>query len=283
MILLATLDEIFYKEFINMMHQAKGINGVCNLNDIPLPPEASKKFLVEPRNKVLVRGITEEYYEKLNEQEALLWGSSALRRRKFDYKGDFIKDKQGNYVLQDVPCPRNCVAIISPISIQVPTKYKSKEDAQYVDMVTKTDSDGTKKYRFVYIVPKKYCYILNQTALVLSWNKLRRFYTGNMLSLQNGSYLYLYVVPYNPSHKAMSYRVLHCKTSIDYNEEITMLRDFWIKNNIIFNPAWCQLDEFIRGRENMAYLSLPGTEDFYERFDASKPMDEQETFEEVEF
>lgn len=280
---MASLDEIFYKEFVKMMSDLKGLNGVCNLNDIPLPPEAENKFLIEKKNKVLIRGISEEYYNKLNENEALLWGSSALRKRKYDYKGEFIKDKDGNFILQDVPCPHDCVAIISPISIQVPAKYKSKEGAQYVDMVTKKNPDGSQSHRFVYIIPRKYCYMIKQTALVLSWNKLRRFYSGNMLSLQNGSYLYIYIIPYNPSSQVRSYRVLHCKTSVDYTEELTMLKNFWVANNIMFNPAWCQLDEMIKGRENMAYFSLDGTEDLYERFDANKSLGEEETFEDVEF
>lgn len=278
-----SLDEIFYKEFTNMMNSLKGINGQCSLTDIALPPEAEGRFFIEKKQKVLIRGITEDYYNKLNESEVLLWGSSAMRRRKYDYKGEFITDKDGRYILQDVPCPNDCVGIISTQSIGVPAKYRSKDSCQYVDMVSKRGADGKMMHRFVYIVPKKFCYQIKQTALVLSWNKLRRFYSGNMLSMQNGSYLYLYIVPYNPSSQVHSYRVLHCKTSVDYSAEISLLKNYWIENNIIFNPAWCQLDDFFRGRENMAYLPLNGTEDIYERFDESRPLGEVETFEDIEY
>lgn len=278
-----SLDEIFAKEFINTMNALRGINGQCSLMDIPLPPEAEGKLFIEKRNKVLIRGITEEYYSKLNESEALLWGSSAMRRRKYDYKGEFIKDKDGNFILQDVPCPMDCVGIISPISIQVPVKYKSKDNCQYVDVISKRTNDGRVMHRFVYIVPKRFCYQIKQTALVLSWNKLRRFYSGNMLSMQNGSFLYMYIIPYNPNNQAHNYRVLHCKTSVDYTNEINMLKNYWIANDIIFNPAWCQLDDFYKGRENMAYMPLNGTEDIYERFDESKPLGDMETFEDVEY
>jgi hypothetical protein len=194
-----------------------------------------------------------------------------------------MKDKAGNFILQDVPCPHDCTAIISPISIQVPTKFKSKEGSQYVDMISRKNPDGSISYRFVYIVPKKYCYLLHQTALVLSWNKLRRFYSGVMLSMQNGSNLFMYIIPYNPNAQSAGRRVLHCKASVDYSTEIQMLKDFWIKNNIIFNPAWCQLDDFVKGRDNMAILNLDSTEDMFERFDASKPLGEDDTFEEVDF
>lgn len=279
---MATLDEIFYKEFTHMMQQLKGMNGQCNLNDIELPPDKAPYFLIEKRNKVIISGITEEYYSKLNGTEALLWGSSALRRRKFDYQGKFLRDRDGHYILQDVPCPHECVAIISPISIGVPNKYKSKEEAQYVDMITKHTPNGD-IHRFVYIIPKKYCYPIKQTALVISWNKLRRFYQGIQLSLQNGSVLYMYVIPYNPNSQAHNYRVIHCKTSVDYTNEIVAIKDYWVKKNIIFNPAWCQLYDCVRGRENMAYLNLDSTEDIYERFDTSKHLGEEDTFEDVEF
>jgi hypothetical protein len=279
---MATLDALFYKEFTQTMQRLKGQGGAVNLQDIPLPPEAEGKFFIEKRDKVVITGIQEEYYSKLNGTEALLWGSKALQRRKFDYKGEFMRDKNGNYMLQDVPCPHECTAIISPLSIQVPTKFKSKEQSQYVDMVTKKTPAGD-IHRFVYIIPKKYCYMLKQTALVLSWNKLRRFYQGVGLSLKNGSVLYMYVIPYKPTSTVHNYRVLQCKTSLDYDWEINILRDYWITNNFMFNPAWCQLDEPIKGRDNMAYVNLDSTEDIYERFDISKPLGEEETIEDVGF
>ena len=263
------------------MQKLKGICGQINLNDIPLRPVAEKHFFIEKRNKVIISGLDEEYFGKLNGSEALLWGSSALRRRKFDYKGNFIK-KDGHFVLQDVPCPHDCVAVISPTSIGVPNDFKSKIGCQYVDMITKHTDKGD-MHRFVYIVPKKVCYPINQTALVLSWNKLRRFYQGIQISLQNGASLYMYVIPYNPNSHAHNYRILHCKTSVDYTNEIVALKNYWVGNNIMFNPEWCQLDDFIKGRENMAYLNLDGTEDIYERFDINRHLGEEDTFEDVEF
>lgn len=279
---MATTDEIFYKEFNSTMQQLRGIQGCCNLQDIPLPPEAEGKFFIEKRDKVVITGITEDYYSKLNNTEALLWGSKALQRRKFDYKGEFMRGKDGNYMLQDVPCPHDCVAIMSPLSIQVPTKFRSKEQSQYVDMVTKKTPEGN-IHRFVYIIPKKYCYPLKQTALVLSWNKLRRFYQGVGLSLKNGHILYMYVIPYKPNSQVHNYRVLQCKTSLDYNWEINLVKDFWIKSDFMFNPDWCQLEDFYKGRENMAYFTLDSTEDMYERFDISKPLGQEDSLEDVEF
>ena len=280
---MASLDEIFYKEFTQMMLKLKGLSGYQNLTDIALPPQASGRFLIEKHEKVAIANISDEFYSKLNNTEALLWNKGALNRRKFDHKGEFIKDKDGNYVLEDVVCPHECAAIISPVRLGVKNKYKAKEHFEYVDFVQKKDQSGNTMQRFVYIVPKKYLYKLNQTALVLSWNKLRVFYSGIALSLQNGHVLYMYIIPYKPSSVNHNYRVLHCKTSDDYSAEINMVKDFWISNNIMFNPEVCQLTDIVKGRDNMAYLRLDGVLDMYERFNANKPMSESEELEEVEF
>ena len=278
---MASLDEIFVKEFNLMMNMRKGMTGQVNLNDIPLPPGSEKHLFVETRDKVRIIGIQEEYFNKLSGTEALLWGHKQLQRRKFDYKGQFIM-KDGHYVLQDVTCPQECVAVISKDSIGVPNTFKSKEQSCYVDMISRKTPNG-EQHRYVYIIPKKYCYKVKQTALVLSWNKLRRFYQGIGLSMQNGSVLYMYVIPYNPNSSVHNYRILHCKTSVDYTHEITVIKNFWIQRGIIFNPADCQLMDYVKGRENMAYFNIDSTEDMYEVFDATKPLGEEDTIADVEF
>lgn len=276
---MASLDEIFYKEFTQMMQVLKANNGVCNLTDIPLPPEVEGKFFIETRKKVRIDGITEDYYSKLNGTEALLWGNSAMRRRKFDYQGNFIKDDNGKFVLEEVSCKSDSVGVISPLSLHIPTSYKSVSGSQYVDMVERLN-----ERRFVYIIPKRNCYPINQTALVISWYKQKKFYTGVELSLCNGSRLYMYVVPYKPSSTERAYyRVLHCKASVDYTEEITLLRDFWIKTGVMFDPSWCVLDEIVRGRSNMAFMPLDGTEDMYTQFGATRPLADEDFDEDIEF
>jgi hypothetical protein len=277
---MATADEIFYKEFNKMMYQLKGNVGYIDLTDIPLPQEYANMFRVETRNIVYLGNIIEEYYNKLAGTEVLLWGNSVLKRRKYDYKGEFMKDKNGNFILQDVVCPSNCIAVISRQSIGVPAKFKSKEGFQYVDMIEKTADDGRKMYRFVYIIPKKYCYKMEQTALVLSWNKLKRYYSGMGIALQTGHILYVYIVPYKPTVQNHSYRVLISKTTLDYSQELQILKDYWVKNNIMFNPDDCQLFDYVKGRENMAVEQFNGV---IERFDMTKSMGDEEVFEDIDF
>lgn len=271
---MASLDEIFYKEFIAMMAQRKGESGVLNLEDIPLPDGLN--FFVEHREKAIVSGINDQYYGKLNNEVTLLWGTKALNRRKFDNKGTFLTDKDGKYILEPVPCPQECSAIISDRTIGVPYKYKCEEPFQYVDMVQRKNSDGSIQTKYVYIVPRKYLFKVNQTALVFSWTKLRVFYSGVALSLTNGHVLFVYIIPYKPTNVMHNYRVIHCKTSSDYSEELSALRDFWVRTKYMFNPNDCQILDIVKGRENMAYLPIDGVLDMYEMFDPSKSMSDTE-------
>ena len=176
-------------------------------------------------------------------------------RRKFDYKGEYIKDKNGRFVFEDVDCPMECEGIISDIPIGVPLKYKAPDGMQYVDLITKTVGDK-KLRKYVYIIPKKYLHKINQTALVLSWNKLRVF-----------------------SGAQHNYRVIMTKPSIDYAKELNAIRDYWLKNNIMFNPADCELDYQVNGVTNLAMIPFDGVLDEYVMFDVNKALGQEETLE----
>ena len=176
---MATLEEIFYKEFNGMMQQLKVNNGILNINEVPMPPEASSYFKMEKHDIVAIQGINDEYYSKLNNTESLLWNSGQLKRRRFDYKGEFMKDKDGHQLYDDVTLPHECVAVISDVKLGVPLKYKPSEPFEYVDKVS--NKDGLVKY--VYIVPRKYCYKVTQVALVLSLNKMRVYWDGIAIAL----------------------------------------------------------------------------------------------------
>lgn len=269
---MASLDEIFVKEFNQLVYNLKANNGYVNLYDIPIPDNIANTFVIERHDKVAISSIPDEYYGKLSNSEALLWNGGQLKRRKFDFKGEFMKDKNGNFIYNEVSLPNTCVAVISDTRIGVPLKYKPKEELQFVDTVQKNLSDGTRLIKYMYIIPRQYCYKLNQVALVLSWNKLKVYYAGIGLTLKNGHILYMYVIPYKPSSQQHNYRVLHCKTNIDFNSEICALRDYWLKTNYMFNPSLCALMDTVKGRENLAYQVLDGVLDDYIRFDPNKPM-----------
>ena len=280
-----TADDLFYKEFTQMMGRLRSANGYMDLKDIPLPPGSDKKFFVETRKKVIIGRITEEYYSKLSGTEAQLWGSTTMRRRKYDYKGEFMKDKNDNYILIDEPCPHGAVGIVSNVKIEVPTRFKSRESFKYIDYIEKDFGNGKKGYKYAYIIPRQYCYSLNMSALVFSWNKMRKYYWGVSVALQNGHKLFIYVIPYKPSSVEHNYRIIHTKTSIDYTEEISAIYKYWLEHQIVFDSEQCYVYDLSkdRGIDNMAYQIQDGVLDDFIRFDPNKPLNDQEELNDVDF
>lgn len=274
-----SLDEVFAKEFRHMMNELKANTGYIQLSDIPMPPELAPYMKREVRDMVAVGKINDQYYGKLSDSTALLWGRTQLSRRKFDYKGEYLKDKNDKYILEPVECPQECEGIVSDIPIGVPLKYKPAEKMQYVDMLTKVE-DGKKIRKYVYILPRKYLYKISQTALVISWNKLRVFYSGMKVSLQTGHTLFVYIIPFKPTRDAQhNYRIIMTKPSIDYSWELETIRDYWLKKNVMFNPADCELDYQVKGETNLALSQFDGVLDEYVMFDQNKNMAYEETLE----
>lgn len=284
-----TCEEIFYQEFMAMMNQRKAYRGVIALNNIPLPPN---NWGVDTHDKVMIRGINEEYYNKLNDTEAILWSKPRLVRRKFDHNMQFImrKDDPSKPELEEVTLPHKCVAIVSEVKIDVPysvetrtgkrVKYKASDGFEYVDVINKVKPNGERIVRYIYIVPKVYCYKENQVALVISFNRLRSYYSGAQVSLTNGQYLYLHVIPYKPtSNVSKNYRVLKTQTSSqDFNEDVKNLVNFWVSNSVMFNPSDCVMYEGYKGKENLAYELMPPVLEEFVTYDPLHSMaDDAET------
>lgn len=280
---MASLDEIFAKEFKKMMNDLKATSGYINLTDIPVPPEMVTMMQRSHSEMVAIYPMNDQYYSRLGNTMAILWRGT-LKKRKFDYKGNFMTDKSGNFIYQDISCPGDCAAVVSSISIQVPLKYKPSENMSYVDMISRKLDDGSDETYFVYIIPKKYLYKINQTALVLSWNKLRVYYSGVQLAMQNGRYLYLYIIPHKPTRNGQhNYRVLMTKPSIDYSAELMLLNKYWLDNNIIFNPAICELNEPVRDTTNVAMFQLDGVIEDYVLLDPNKNLANVDNMEDAFF
>lgn len=257
------LDDIFFSEFNLMMRNLKAINGNSSLNNLIIDDYLLDECIIFKHDKVLINGINEEYYNKLNGTEALLWQRPNLKRRTYDSEGKFIV-KNDNYVLQDVTLPHDCSAIVSDYPIGVKTLFKPKESFDFVDFVVSNER-GRRVNKFIYIVPKKYCYKINQTALVASYNKLTRaFYSGCSIALADGNTVFLYVIPYKPSNDNKAYRILATGTNPDDLTELcAKLYKSWIDNNLAFNPEICEMFECTKGRSNAAYETFAGRLDSY--------------------
>ena len=267
---MATVDDLFYKEFNQMLLACRAYKPQVGLYDIPLP----KKYEIVSEPLVYIEGIEEELFTALNGTTVRRWNRGQLKKRKFDHEGKFIK-KDDRYVTVDVTIPQDCIAIISDKKLGIPTKYSSKDGFAYVDMLL----NG-----YCYIIPRKYCYKVNQTALVLSWNKLRTYYSGISLALRNGQVLYMYIIPYHPSNMERSYRVIMTSDNTDYSNLVAELQQFWLRGGMLFDPSLCELSTEVRGRLNTSFQQYQSVLDIHEHhnIDASLEgkVDEEVLFDE---
>lgn len=262
---MSSLDELFYKEFTQTM-RARASFKPLDITKVPIP--SFKADLVKA-DKVIVRGIKDEYYSKLNGKECILWSRPKLRRRRFDSTGNFLKNANGEQLYTEVPVPRSCIAILSEERLGVPLKHKPKEVLDYVDFIV---NNNTKTVYYIYIVPRVNCFMLNQTALVMSVRPLRSFYDGLSLYLTNGHTVYIYVVPYKPKGAVKPYKVLATKSTLNYKEEIGVLMQSFESLGVIFPRSLTVLGEPVKGRINMGYQVLNSTLDDFVQFDYSKSL-----------
>lgn len=243
-----TADEYFYKEFISVMRNRASVTQL-DVYTLKLPRSFLEKATVSTSKIVRVQGIEDEYFRRLNDTDAILWSKPTLKKRRYLHDGTFLRDKEGNFVFfKEKPLPQHCVAVISEKAIGVPTKHKS--DCEYIDYIEK---EGKGK-RFIYVIPRKYCHLVNQTALVISPRPLRSYYWGMSVYLKTGHLVYLYVIPLKTFNKDVvkPYRVIKSGTGLDYNKEISEILNSW-KDYYIFDPAKCAFQTPVRDSVNCSY------------------------------
>lgn len=271
-------DEIFIKQFKNMMNIRSSLFPPFKLSDLPLGDDM---FSGTPkRSLAIIRGIDEPFFSRLNNWTVELVGRSTLSKRLALSDGSFRKDDKGNYVVTPVPVPNISVAVISSLSIGLLRKYEDgrihnvSDGFKYVDYFV---SDGNKKY--IYIIPRSNVYKLNLSALVVSLTHRRSFYKGCKLALQNGRYVYLYVVPF----KYRSYGeevVVGVKPSINFEKEVSTLLSYWLSIGVTFDLSLTKLDDTLNGVNNVGILDIEGTlsyEDFTP-FDVSMEYQSDDDF-----
>lgn len=258
-----TIDDIFYRDFNQMMNTRKSMTGIFSLQDLVVPDAFKDKSDITAMRMLAMHNIDDEYYSKLNDTGAYWWIKPKLLKRKFDSKGEFIIEND-NYVAEEVTLPQSCVSVLSSIPINVPLKYKAKESFSYVDFL-KAKEHNQSVIRYIYIIPKKYCFLVNQSALFASINKpTRKSYSSMRLALTNGYWLYLVVAPYNPTRVA-GLKVL--ATGFDPTDLFDVANDLvkeWIKIGYCFNPADCEMFDCSKGVTNAACMTVPGGIEFYE-------------------
>lgn len=296
-------DVVFYKEFNNMMNERRAMPARFGYVDLPFP-ELSTMIMGTPKRKMCFIGvspknewasedgkITEPYFEVLNGTTAELVGKTTLQKRQFLSDGSFRRDKNGDFVTTDVPVKKDSVAILSPVNIHLKTfeyderghkkNHNVSDGFKYVDYI-KNPEDGSVKY--IYIIPKKYVHLVNLCALVITLNKHRNYYKGSRLALQNGNWVYIYVIPYKYRENP-SYRVCGVKDSTDFDEEVNNILTFWYQMGIIFDLNLTVLQNQVKGQNNAAIVDLDPTLDVsdYVAYDKDKSLADENIDEEFDF
>lgn len=243
-----TADEYFYKEFISVMRNRASATQL-NIYSLKLPRSFLEKASISKSKLVNIQGIDDDYFGKLNNTNAILWSKPTLKKRRFLHDGTFLRDKEGQFIFfKEKPLPQHCVAVISEKAIGVPTKYKS--DCEYIDYI---EQEG-KGRRFIYVLPRKYCHLVNQTALVIAPRPLRSYYWGMSVYFMTGHLVYLYVIPLKSFNKDVEkpYRIIKTGTDVHYDKEIGEILNSW-KGFYIFDPAKCAFSEPIKDSLNCSY------------------------------
>lgn len=276
------LDKLFYNEFHEMMNGLAMKHPKGNINDrhtdaYPVPDylyPKNRPHIIESKEYVL-HNIEEQYFDSLNNETGIEY-KGALTQRQLDSKGGYAVDTEGNILLKEIQHPMDCLALYFDKPIGVPNKgYSPKEEGfMYVD---KADNALNGKDLYLYLIPKKYCFEVHRTALIFSQKGVgdsgrRAYYAGKEVAMTNGTWLFMYVIPFDNYRTNYSVRVV--ATAEEPSTLIEMMgkiHKYWVEKGLAFNPIGCKTDYIKNGSENrkdmnrvnMAYRDLIPNIDTY--------------------
>lgn len=278
-----THDSNFFQEFKHMMNGRRSLSQNFNLVDLPLPQLDTMINGIPKGHMALIRNIKEPFFERINNEEVQLVGRTTLQKRQVLSNGTFRMNKDGKYEYTQIPVPHTHVAILSKTSIGLKrfvekdgrqVEHKVSEGFRYVDYVETNNGR-----RYIYIIPKEYVFRLDMCALIITPNKRRVFFQGCKLALQNGTYVYLYVVPYKYRDN-LDMRVLGVKSDFNFDKEVKQIINYWMSIGVIFNLNVTQLEDNVNGVTNLGIMDLEGTvvTEEYRRFGVSMQEEKEEDF-----
>lgn len=275
-----TLDEIWFSEFNSMMSQRRQSAPRVELEDIAVPPEI-ENFSPSPYKACVIGEIDDKYYGALSDKHCRLWtpnrelSDGGLKRRDLDAYGNFMSDKEGNFKVHDVKIPSDCVCIMTDVKVGAPLAHKVK-DGEHFEAVDYVEDKETGDITYLYIVPAKYVYRESETALLLTYNKRsssahNRHYGGWRIALVTGHYLYAYIISHEGKHIGQG-RVIWTKLgTIDYDEELHYLYEYWLNNGFLFMAEMCETTAD-RGYPNAGFMAQEATEGVFVACDKTRSL-----------
>lgn len=222
---MATLDEIFKREFNKTRSNLKGY---ISIYDLGVKPKSLPK-----NDFYIVKGVEVEYYNKLNDSNVMLVPRGfKLKRRLLKAKDEvgFRKDKHGNVRTVEISVPRGSVAVMSPMPLGLPYSFRA-EGYDYVDYI----EEGGKR-RYIYILPTSVLYRANFNALALSTKKMKSF-SGVAVKTWNMGILNICVIPYKVGRTYESTIILKVKQGLDFTKDVNNLTKFLESRGVISSPV----------------------------------------------
>lgn len=245
-----TLDELFEKELKTRIGKMYG-----GIDKVPLPKGLDGKDIVK-EEKVAIKGIEDEFYSKLNKELVVpLSRGDKIRKRVIDKATRAFKvDKFGDTIYEDYSPPIGSIVIKTSISLNLPYKYNTKEDGfDYIDFI-----EVGEDLIYLYAIPKKYLYMVNQTALAVSVRTMQDFDGSSYRTWDMGK-IYLHIIPFKPKRVYKETIILAVGTYTNYDDEIRRIISYWQEENFIPELALCQ-SEF---GENLIIEQLENKVDYY--------------------
>lgn len=227
------------------------LGGIENLKR--LLSQDTKKWYVSGKDLYQIKGIPEDipYYNQLN-GELVFKPPVGVKVEKRVYsvlKGDFKRDADGNYITETVTKGTGSIYICTPKSLQLPYNYKSKAGYTYVDFYR----DSNNKKVFVYAIPKRFVYPIQQLALVIT--KRTQIKAFEMVPYNTWMYgkVALCLIPYNPKehYELHSTKVLATAYGYDvdsvyeknFKDKVDKIISVWIKSNVIGKPEDFEMED----------------------------------------
>lgn len=164
-------------------------------------------------------------------------GVKVAKRKASIVTRDFVRDKNGDFIYENVSIPKGSMVIVSTKKLGLPYKYECEEKGfGYIDFV---NIRGKTKY--MYIVPKKHIYKANQTALALSVKNMKNYIGAGYVTWDYGV-IYLHVIPYKPNSSYIGSKVLKTSISLDYSKEVQRIVDYWQQMGVLPNIKLCNTE-----------------------------------------
>lgn len=239
------INKIFEKDFKNMMgmKQYMTLNGrrghPFNLQEVPIPIKVGKSE-EEVENEVYITGLTEPFFDKLNDTEAKIVEGSDFKKPFYNADGTLYRSKiNGEVKYDEIKVKPGFVAIKSPVNIDLKSEIEVRGKLRPHNpssgfYFVNSEKEGNEKW-YIYIIPRENLHKMNYSALVLSYTKINRYY-GYKLAFTNGYFVYLFVVPFSNAKRNDNIHVIGVKSDVDFTKELNYLLEYWVANGNTFHP-----------------------------------------------